>query len=211
MNFPIKISIVEDVPEIAVLLEETIRSDQQLQFISHYKNGEDALTFLPGSDTQVLIADIGLPGMDGVTLVEKIKEVMPELLCIMYTVFDHDHHLFNALKSGANGYLLKDAKPQKIISAIKEINAGGAPMSPSIARKVTEYFFKPKKSTYLPLKILTGRENEILQLLAQGFLYKEIADKLDITVGTVKQHIHRMYQKMHVQNRTEAINRLNLE
>lgn len=210
MTPKIKITIVEDVPEIALLLEETIRSDNQFEFVSHYKNAEDALTFIPGSEIDILIADIGLPGMDGVTLVARIKELMPELLCIMYTVFDHDHHLFRALKSGANGYLLKDEKPEKIISAIKEIKSGGAPMSPSIARKVTEYFFQPKRVSYQILKILTTRENEILQLLAQGFLYKEIADQLGITVGTVKQHIHRMYQKMHVQNRTEAINRLKI-
>lgn len=206
----IKITIVEDIPEIALLLEETIRGDSQFEFVSHYRNAEDALTFIPSSGIDILIADIGLPGIDGVSLVAKLKEMMPQLLCIMYTVFDHDHHLFKALKSGANGYLLKDENPEKIIAAIKEIKSGGAPMSPSIARKVTEYFFQPKIKSYQILKILTARENEILQLLAQGFLYKEIADQLGITVGTVKQHIHRMYQKMHVQNRTEAINRLKI-
>ena len=207
MKPKIRITIVEDLPEMATYLEESIKNESDFNFVSHYKNAEDALAFVGPSELDILIVDIGLPGMSGIELVSELKNKRPELLCIMFTIFDQDEPIFDSLKAGANGYLLKSASKEKIIMAIKEMMDGGSPMSPSIARKVTEYFSNPRRKRP-NLQALTIRENEILDLLAEGYLYKEIGHQLNITTGTVKQHIHRMYRKLHVQNRTEAINKL---
>jgi DNA-binding NarL/FixJ family response regulator len=126
----------------------------------------------------------------------------------MYTVHDDDHRVFEALKAGANGYILKSATPDEIIDAVKELQAGGSPMSAHVARRVVQHLRpSPSAPSAVATAELSQREQQVLELLAEGLLYKEIGERLGITVGTIKQHIHRMYEKLHVQNRTEAVNR----
>jgi DNA-binding NarL/FixJ family response regulator len=150
--------------------------------------------------------DINLPGMDGIHCISEIKDQCPATQFMMFTVYENDEKVFEALKAGAAGYLLKRTSPPVIMEALKDLYRGGSPMSSNIARKlVTAYHGQEARSHSL---LLSPRENEILELLAKGLLYKEIAEKLNIVTGTVRQHIHKIYEKLHVQNRTEAINKI---
>jgi len=148
--------------------------------------------------------DIHLPVMDGIECVRQLKSVHPDMQFIMCTVFKDDDSIFNALKAGATGYLLKNEDPGKIIDAIHELHAGGSPMTPQIARRVLESFKRP--SVNEAIHLLTKRETEMLGFLSKGLRYKEIADKLFISTETVRKHINNIYQKLHVQSRIEAVN-----
>jgi DNA-binding NarL/FixJ family response regulator len=149
--------------------------------------------------------DISLPGMSGIECMRQVKAIRPEMQFLMFTVFEDAEQIFQALSAGANGYLLKNASPDKIIEAIRELHQGGAPMSAAIARKVVGSF---RPAAAVPDNSgLSVREREVLEYLAKGLLYKEIGDQLGISTGTVRQHIHHIYRKLHVQNRTEAINK----
>lgn len=202
-----KLSIVEDQEEIMNFLVRIFDQAEDFECLSKYRTAEDAITFLPKSDVDVVIVDIGLPGKNGIECVKAVKALRPEIQFIMYTVFDRDDKIFESLKSGASGYLVKSPKEDIILSALRELVAGGAPMSPAIARKVTNFFFNGRNQLFKELELLGKREREVLELLSKGLLYKEIAKEMGITIGTVKQHIHSIYQKLHVQNRTEAINK----
>ena len=149
--------------------------------------------------------DISLPGMNGIECIRQVKDKSPSTQFMMFTVYENDEKVLQALQAGATGYLLKKTDSRRILESIKELNQGGSPMSSNIARKLVNVFLDTKKITRN--EILTERENEVLQLLADGLLYKEIADRLRIVHGTVRQHIHNIYEKLHVQNRTEAINK----
>jgi len=159
----------------------------------------------PGTVPEVVIMDIGLPGMSGIEGVIRLKEKYPHINFLMFTIFADDH-VFEALKAGADGYILKREAPEKILQAIREVKDGGAPMSRTIARKVLDSF-RPKKKNKAIIESLTPRQIEILELLDTGLSYKLIADQLEIAEGTVKQHIHHIYRKLQVNNRTEAINK----
>jgi len=198
----IKIAIVEDLKDVAYSLKEMFDGEQDMKCSQVYGSAEEAITFLPKSPPDVVIMDIGLPGMSGVEAIVTLREVMPNTQFCMFTVFEDDEKIFTSLKAGAKGYILKNSPNDKIISAARELYAGGAPMNPEIARKVINSFTTSKGSS-LPL---TPRELELLELLSQGLLYKEIGASLGITTGTVKQHIHKIYHKLQVNNRTEAIN-----
>jgi DNA-binding NarL/FixJ family response regulator len=150
--------------------------------------------------------DINLPGMNGIECIRQVKDKIPDTQFMMFTVYENDEKVFEALKAGASGYLLKNTGLVQLIESLKELYNGGSPMSANIARKLVTLFRNDNKET-AKLDILSSRENEILQLLAKGLLYKEIADQLSISVSTVRQHIHHIYEKLHVQNRTEAINK----
>ena len=150
--------------------------------------------------------DINLPGMNGIECIRQVKDKSPDSQFMMFTVYENDEKVFEALKAGASGYLLKNTGLLQIVESLKELHHGGSPMSANIARKLVNLFrHSPKES--VTVDVLSNRENEILQLLAKGLLYKEIADQLQISTGTVRQHIHNIYEKLHVQNRTEAINK----
>ncbi len=151
--------------------------------------------------------DINLPGMSGVECIEKLKAKSPEIQFMMFTIYEDSEQVFDALSAGASGYLLKKTKPEKIIEAIKELHEGGAPMTAGIARRVVGSFQKQAHTSSEKSK-LSARENEVLHFLAKGLLYKEIGTKLGISFGTVRQHIHKIYEKLHVQNKTEAINKV---
>jgi DNA-binding NarL/FixJ family response regulator len=202
---PIKVSIVEDLAEVRQGLSELINSDKELLMMENFDNAESAIEKIPVLEPDIVIMDINLPGMSGIDCIKIIKEKCPGTQFMMFTVYETDEKVLQALQAGATGYLLKRTEPKRILESIKELNQGGSPMSSNIARKLVNIFFHEKVKT--KKEILSERENEVLQLLADGLLYKEIADRLNIVHGTVRQHIHNIYEKLHVQNRTEAINK----
>jgi DNA-binding NarL/FixJ family response regulator len=202
----ISVSIVEDLPEIRSTLEKIIKAESDLLLLSSSQNGEDAMPLIIEAQPDIVIMDINMPGMNGIDCIRAIKNDCPATQFMIFTIYENDEKIFDALAAGASGYLLKKTAPEKIIEAIKELYQGGSPMSTPIARKVINHFKEAKKPGH---ENLTNKENEILILLSKGFLYKEIAAKLSISVGTVTQHIHNIYEKLHVSNKTEAINMLN--
>jgi DNA-binding NarL/FixJ family response regulator len=204
-TMPITVSIVEDLQEVRDGLARLIRSDHDLELLDNLENAEVATTVLPFSKADVVIMDINLPGQSGIECIRQIKEKCPGTQFMMFTVYENDEKMLAALQSGATGYLLKTTEPTRILESIKELHKGGSPMSSNIARKLLNIFITEKQKT--KKDILTSRENEVLSLLAAGLLYKEIADRLHISHGTVRQHIYNMYEKLHVQNRTEAVNK----
>jgi DNA-binding NarL/FixJ family response regulator len=202
---PIKVSIVEDLTEVREGLAELIRSDKELLMMENFDNAESAIQKLPALEPDIVVMDINLPGMSGIECIKIIKEKCPGIQFMMFTVYETDEKVLQALQAGATGYLLKRTPPNRILESIKELNQGGSPMSSNIARKLLNIFVHEKGRA--KKEILSERENEVLQLLADGLLYKEIADRLHIGHGTVRQHIHNIYEKLHVQNRTEAVNK----
>jgi len=202
----IHVSIAEDLPEIRHALERMISSEADMALASSSSNAEDAMTAIKNAQPDVVIMDINMPGMSGIDCIQKIGSDCPSTQFMIFTIYENDEKIFDALAAGASGYLLKKTPPEKIIEAIKELHNGGSPMSGMIARRMLGHFKQDKPTG---LEVLTNKENEILNLLAKGFLYKEIAAKLSITTGTVTQHIHKIYDKLHVSNKTEAINLLN--
>ena len=213
----IKISIVEDIADIRESVQEIISWCENMQVEGIFSNAEDALIGLPQIVPDIVIMDIGLPGMSGNEAVRLLKPQLPNTQFLIFTVYDDDAKVWDALNAGATGYLLKTAAPEKMIEALDELYLGGSPMSPCIARKIVKIFQnQPKKEDIKevePIKTnqngtISKREYEVLELIAKGLLYKEIAEKLFISVGTVKQHLHNSYQKLHVNNKIEALNKL---
>jgi DNA-binding NarL/FixJ family response regulator len=202
---PITVSIVEDLPEVRAGLAELVQSDRELLLTGSFENAEVAVEELPALQADIVLMDINLPGMSGIDCIRMIKEKCPATQFMMFTVYENDEKVLQALQAGATSYLLKRTEPQRILESIKELNQGGSPMSSSIARKLLNIFVYEKGIT--KKESLSARENEILQLLANGLLYKEIADRLYISHGTVRQHIHNIYEKLHVHNRTQAVNK----
>ena len=202
----ITIAIVEDLDEVRDGLKNFISLSTDFIVVGAYKNGEEACMYLPDSAPDIVIMDINLPGMSGIECIRQVKDKSPSSQFMMFTVYENDDKVFEALKAGASGYLLKNTGLLQIVESIKELHQGGSPMSANIARKLVNLFhLSPKETSHID--VLSNRENEILQLLSKGLLYKEIADQLQISTGTVRQHIHNIYEKLHVQNRTEAINK----
>src|SRR6266496_6320804 len=185
---PIRVSIVEDLAEVREGLIDLVQSDSELLMISSFRDAESSVKKLPDQQADVVIMDINLPGMSGIDCIKTIKEKCPETQFMMFTVYENDEKVLHALRAGATGYLLKRTEPKRILESIKELNQGGSPMSSNIARKLLNVFMD--KKTVKKKEILSERENTVLQLLADGLLYKEIADKLNIVHGTVRQHIH---------------------
>jgi len=202
----ISIAIVEDLDVVRNGLKDFISLSTDFIVIGSFKTGEEALEHLPEIKPDIVIMDINLPGMNGIECIRQVKDKSPGTQFMMFTVYENDDKVFEALKAGASGYLLKNTGLLHIAESVKELHEGGSPMSANIARKMVNLFRdNDKKNPFLDL--LSNREKEILQLLAKGLLYKEIAEQLHITTGTVRIHIHKIYEKLHVQNRTEAINK----
>jgi DNA-binding NarL/FixJ family response regulator len=202
----ISIAIVEDLDVVRNGLKDFISLSTDFLVLGSFKTGEEALQKLPEIKPDIVIMDINLPGMNGIECIRQLKDKSPGTQFMMFTVYENDDKVFEALKAGASGYLLKNTGLLHIAESIKELHEGGSPMSANIARKMVNLFRdNDKKNPFLEL--LSNREKEILQLLAKGLLYKEIAEQLGITTGTVRIHIHKIYEKLHVQNRTEAINK----
>jgi DNA-binding NarL/FixJ family response regulator len=204
---PLQVSIVEDDSSIRETLRSLFIFEEGMEPFSVHSNAEDALVRLGSHCPDVVIMDINLPGVSGIDCVRQLSQRCTGTQYLMYTVHDDDHRVFEALKAGANGYILKCSTPDQILEAVRELHAGGSPMSAHVARRLVQQFRPVGGRSTLSDGDLSEREHEVLEQLAQGLLYKEIAEKLGISVGTVKQHIHRIYEKLHVQNRTEAVNR----
>jgi DNA-binding NarL/FixJ family response regulator len=201
----IHLAVVEDVLEIREGLKFLLNQGKDFTCPFVYPSAEDALVGLLQNPPDIVVMDISLPGMSGIECMRQVKAIRPEMQFLMFTVYEDSEQIFQALSAGANGYLLKNAAPEKIVEAIRELQEGGAPMSSAIARKVVGSF---RPAEVVPDNSgLSAREREVLEYLAKGLLYKEIGDKLGISTGTVRQHIHHIYRKLHVQNRTEALNK----
>lgn len=202
----ITIAIVEDLDEVRDGLKNFISLSTDFKVVGVYKTGEEACDNLPAVAPNIVIMDINLPGISGIECIRRVKDKSPFTQFMMFTVYENDEKVFEALKAGASGYLLKNTGLLQIVESVKELYEGGSPMSANIARKLVNLFHQSPKDNS-PVEVLSNRENEILLLLSKGLLYKEIADQLQISTGTVRQHIHKIYEKLHVQNRTEAINK----
>ena len=202
----INICIIEDITEIQEGLKLIIENDERFLLLKCFATAEDAIEDLPLLVPNIVIADINLPGKSGIDCVLKIKETVPTIQFIMFTIYEDNDQVFDAIKAGANGYILKNTPPHKIIEALIDLSEGGSPMTAKIARKVIANM--QTKPTSPEIELLTPRENEVIQLLSKGYLYKEIADKLTIAVSTVKRHLSHIYQKLQVQNKTEALNKM---
>ena len=202
----ITLAIVEDLDEVRDGLKNFIGLSSDFKVLDTFKTAEEALYHIPKLQPDIVIMDISLPGMNGIECIRQLKDKSPKTQFMMFTVYENDEKVFEALKAGASGYLLKNTGLVQLIESLKELYNGGSPMSSNIARKLVSVFRDKEKSSE-PVEVLSNRENEILLLLSKGLLYKEIADHLSVATGTVRQHIHRIYEKLHVQNRTEALNK----
>jgi len=203
-NQIIKVSVVEDDVKVRATLTRLIDSTERFVCASQHPDAENALKELPISNPDVVLMDINLPRMNGVECVRRLKEILPEIQVVMLTVYENTNIIFNALSSGASGYLLKQSSPDQIMEAVREVHRGGSPMTGHIARKVVASFQKISTPSR-DYEKLTIREQEVLDSLAKGCTYQEIADALRITYYTVHTHIRHIYEKLHVRSRTEAI------
>ncbi len=201
----ITICIIEDLIEIQKGLQSIIETDSRFRLLQSFENAEDAIAQLPLLNPDIVLTDINLPNKSGIDCITEIKAKIPNSQFIMFTIYEDNDQVFEALKAGANGYILKNTSPEKIIEALVELNDGGSPMSPKIARKVLSSFNISNNNV---CELISKRELEVLELLSKGFLYKEIADKLNIAISTVKRHLNHIYAKLQVQNKTEAVNKL---
>jgi DNA-binding NarL/FixJ family response regulator len=203
----ITLAIVEDLDEVRDGLKNFLALSSEFRILDTFKTAEEALYDIPRLKPDIVIMDINLPGMNGIECIRELKDKTLATQFMMFTVYENDEKVFEALKAGASGYLLKNTGLLHLSEALKELHNGGSPMSANIARKLVSVFREKERNT-AQLQTLSNRENEILKLLAKGLLYKEIADQLSISTNTVRQHIHNIYEKLHVQNRTEAINKV---
>lgn len=202
----IAVAIVEDIREIREGLQLLIDNSDDFTCRDVYASAEQALDALPASAPDVVLMDIHLPGMNGIECLRRLKQQCPQTQFIMSTVYEDDENIFESLKAGASGYLLKKTEPAKILEAIREVFQGGSPMSTQIARKVISSF--QTKNGIDDAEILTPKEKEILKALSKGLRYKEIAAELHISIETVRSHVRHIYEKLHVQSRTEALNKV---
>ena len=201
----IKVAIVEDIDEIRESLRQIVNTAAGFECIHAYADALIALENIVDLEVDVLLLDVNLPHLSGPDAVRLFKEKHPDMQIIMCTIYSDDNSVFTSLKNGASGYLLKKVPPSQMIEAIREVHMGGAPMSSEIARRVVDSF---KMQSPKDFDVLTNREKQILDRLERGLMYKEIAEDMNITIDTVKKHIHNVYSKLHVQSRTGAIKKL---
>lgn len=198
----VAVSIVEDDAQARKILASWIGRASGFRLAGDWGDAETALKLLPEKKPDVVLMDINLPGMSGVDAVAQLKPVLPETQFVMLTVYEDGDHIYKALAAGATGYLLKQTPRQELMAAIEEVHHGGSPMTSNIARKVVQSF---KQTPALSDVTLSPREQEVLELLARGYLYKEIAERLNISGPTVNTHIRRMYEKLQVRSRAQAV------
>ena len=200
------VAIIEDIREIREGLQLLISGNEDFSCPYAFSNAEEALAQLPAVCPDVVLMDIQLPGMSGIEAIKKLKPQCPTTQFIMSTVYEDDDNLFESLKAGASGYLLKKTSPSHILEAIAEVYKGGSPMNSQIARRVITSF--QQKDSIDETDLLTPKEKDILKALARGLRYKEIAAEMKISIETVRSHARRIYEKLQVQSRTEALNKL---
>jgi DNA-binding NarL/FixJ family response regulator len=199
----ITISVVDDDDEIRESLVFLLNQEDGFRCVSQYRTAETAMIGIPQDKPDVLLMDINLPAMSGIECVRKLKGVRPDLLVVMLTVYEDTEKIFQSLAAGACGYLLKRTSRMELSQAIRQVVTGGSPMSSHIARKVVQYFHQmPARDE---IGTLSKREEEVLHHLSQGYLYKEIADRLSISIDTVRKHLNSIYNKLHVHSRTDAV------
>ena len=201
----ITVAIVEDDVPAREILAGWIRNADGFRCVGEFDDAETALARLPQEKPSVVLFDINLPGMNGIECVRKLKPRLPDTQFVMITVYEDANHVFNALSAGASGYLLKQTRRNELIEALKDVHAGGSPMSSQIARKVVQNFYRNETQNDGETVELSPREREVLELLARGYLYKEIAEMLKIGVQTVNTYIRRIYEKLHVRSRAQAV------
>jgi DNA-binding NarL/FixJ family response regulator len=201
---PITVSIVEDNDKLRGTLARVLNRAQGFSCVSDYSNAEDALKDLPNVKPDVALMDINLPGMNGVECVRQLKQLLPLVQVMMLTVYEDTENIFNALAVGASGYMLKRTPQAQLLEAIRDVHRGGSPMTTHIARKVVQSFQRSQASA-AQTENLSEREQQVLDCLAQGLIYKEIAEKLGIGYETVHTYIRRVYEKLQVRTRTEAV------
>lgn len=204
----ITVSIVDDDAKLRQSIATFVNGSAGFKCASSYGSAEAALSHLPVDKPDVVLMDINMGGMNGIECVEKLKEQFSDMQILMLTVYEDTEKIFRALAAGANGYLLKRSSPTKLLAAIREVHAGGSPMTSSIARKVVASFQKQKTAPDAAGEKsgqLSPREQAVLDGLARGWTYKQIAGELDISIDTIRTYIRRIYEKLHVQSRTEAV------
>lgn len=200
----IAVSIIEDDAQARKILAGWVTHAPGFRLNGDWGDAEAALAALPEKHPNVVLMDINLPGMSGVDAVKKLKPVLPDTQFVMLTVYEDADHIYNALAAGATGYLLKETPRQELLKAIEEVHHGGSPMTSNIARKVVQSFGRARSSSSAA-DDLSPREQEVLDLLAQGYLYKEIAERLNISIPTVNTYVRRVYEKLHVRSRAQAV------
>jgi DNA-binding NarL/FixJ family response regulator len=199
----VSISIVEDNEKLRGTLARVLNRAEGFRCVSQYPSAEDALKDLPNVKPDVVLMDINLPGMNGVECVRQLKKNLPQIQIMMLTVYEDTENIFDALTAGASGYLLKRTTGPELLDAIREVQRGGSPMTTHIARKVVQSF--QRSAPMQPAENLSDREQQVLDLLSKGLMYKEIAEKLQISYETVHTYIRRIYEKLQVRTRTEAV------
>ena len=206
---PITVSIVEDLNEVREALQRLIDQSETFCLVEGFNNAEQAEKNIPLQPPDIVIMDINLPGMSGIECINRIKDKCPATQFMMFTIYENSDTVFEALEAGASGYILKNSSPAKIVESLRELHQGGSPMNAEIAKKLVTRF---QKQTFPENEYhLTPKEQKIIELMSKGYLYKEIAFELNNTVNTIKQHIRHIYEKLHVQNKAEAINRMYLK
>jgi DNA-binding NarL/FixJ family response regulator len=201
----ISVSIVEDDAQTRHLLAEWIGCTEGFSVVSEHGSAESAMAGLPQENPLVVLTDINLPGVNGIECVRRLKTLLPHAQFVMLTVYRDEDHIFDALSAGATGYLLKQTPRRELIAALKQVHGGGSPMTGAIARKVVQSFEQFSHPSVADLVDLTPRELEVLNLLAHGHLYKEIAETFGISLPTVATHIRHIYEKLHVRSRSQAV------
>jgi DNA-binding NarL/FixJ family response regulator len=200
----IRVAIVDDETELRQSIADYLNHAGGFRCVQAYASAEEALRGLPVERPDVVLMDIKMAGMSGIECVERLKAALPELQVLMLTVYDDSEQIFRALTAGASGYLLKRMPPAKLLEAITDVLGGGSPMSSGIARKVVQYF--QRRQGQAPVREpLSPRETEVVEALAHGDAYKQIAERLNISIPTVRTYIRRVYEKLHVHSRTEAV------
>ena len=200
----ITVAIVEDDAPARKILAGWINRASGFRLVGEWGAAEAALPLLPGQNPDVVLMDINLPGISGVEAVKKLKPQLPATQFVMLTVYEDADHIYNALAAGATGYLLKQTPRQELLTALEDVHKGGSPMTSNIARKVVQSF-RQTSASQPASEDLSPREQEVLELLARGYLYKEIAERLNISVPTVNTYVRRMYEKLHVRSRAQAV------
>ena len=202
----IRVGIVEDDPELRTMFEGVVDGAGDLRCVGTYGSAEEALTAIPGAAPDAVLMDINLPGMNGIECTRRLRAILPAVHVVMLTTFDDSDRIFESLKAGAHGYVLKRSHSSDIVRALRDVADGGAPMSGAIARKVVQFFGHQQAAP--EVASLSDREREVLGALAEGQQYKEIADTLAISINTVRKHIKSIYEKLHVNTRAEAVRKL---